>query len=98
MPMTAREAHVHLDHALARDPAGRYCFRCRKALVLIRLYGGRSPARFCVRDRVGFRVNDDALTVEALDTGAVRKQFTWLQIESLSAGEPEVDNGPLFQG
>jgi hypothetical protein len=96
--MTAQEANLHLEQALAKDPAGRYRFLCRKALVVVRLFGRTSPARFAARDKVGFRIDDWALTVEALDTGAIRKQFTWLQIESLSVGEPEMDNGPLFQG
>ena len=96
--MTAQEANLHLEQALAKDPAGRYRFLCRKALVIVRVFGRTSPARFGARDKVGFRIDDRALTVEALDTGAIRKQFTWLQIESLSVGEPEIDNGPLFQG
>lgn len=96
--MTAQEAIDRLEPALTKDQGGRYCFCCRKASVVMRLEGGARAVRFAPRDQVGFRTDDRMLTVEELKTGAVRMQVAWKQIESLAAGEPEIDNGVLFQG
>ena len=96
--MTPQEAIDRLEPALMKDRGGRYCFCCRKASVVVRLLGAAGPLRFAPRDDVGFRTDDRMLTVEELRTGAVRMQFAWKQIESLAAGEPEMDNGVLFQG
>ena len=96
--MTAQEAIDRLEPALTKDQGGRYCFSCRKASLVMRLEGGASPVRFAPRDQVGFRTDDRMLTVEELKTGAVRMRVDWKQIESLAAGEPEMDNGVLFQG
>jgi hypothetical protein len=96
--MTAQDAIQLLEPALAKDKAGRYCFACRKVSLFVRLRGMLAPSRFSARDKIGFRTDDLGLTVEELTTGIVRKQFSWKQIESLIAGEPETDNGALFQG
>ena len=96
--MTAQEAIDRLEPALSKDENGCYRFACRKASLVLRLLDKRVPLRFAPRDQVGFRTDDRALTVEELHTGVVRMQFAWKQIESLAAGEPEIDNGPLFQG
>jgi hypothetical protein len=96
--MTAQDAIQRLEPALTKDKAGRYCFACRKAALFVRLRGRLAPSRFAARDKMGFRTDELGLTVEELNTGVVRKQFSWMQIESLIAGEPETDNGALFQG
>ena len=96
--MTAQEAIARLEPALSKDEDGRYRFACRKASLVLRLLDHRVPMRFAPCDQVGFRTDDRALTVEELKTGVVRMQFAWKQIESLAAGEPEIDNGLLFQG
>ena len=96
--MTAQDAIQLLEPVLTKDKAGRYCFACRKASLLVRLRGIRAPSQFAARDKIGFRTDERGLTVEELKTGAVRKQFAWKQIESLAAGEPETDSGTLFQG
>jgi hypothetical protein len=51
---------------------------------------------FTPRDNVRIRIDEDGLTVEKVNTGPVYRQFAWKQVESV--GEPETDNGPLFQG
>ena len=67
-------------------------------LVKVQLQPRRLPVLFTARDNVRVRIDEDGLTVEKLNTGAVYRQFAWKQVESLAAGEPETDNGPLFQG
>lgn len=96
--MTAQDAIQLLEPALTKDKAGRYCFACRKASLLVRLRGIRVPSQFAARDRIGFRTDELGLTIEELQTGVVRERFPWKQIESLAAGEPETENGILFQG
>ncbi len=96
--MTPQEATLRLEHALAKDPAGRYSFQCKKAFVLVKLYGSADRMRFTARDKLAFRTDANCLTIEKCDSGAVQRRFTWEEIECLAAGEPEVDNGPLFQG
>ena len=95
--MTAAEAASQLEHTLAKGPDGRYSFACKKAFVLLKLAGCAQRLKFAARDRVVFRTDPTGLVIECND-GRVKKQFTWEQIECLAAGEPEVDNGPLFQG
>jgi len=96
--MTAQDAIQRLESALTQDQAGRYCFACRKASLFLRIRGRHAPSRFAAQDKMGFRTDELGLTVEELKTGVVRKRFSWKQIESLIAGEPETDNGALFQG
>lgn len=96
--MTLEEAATRLDHSMNRDAAGRYCFCCKKAFVLLKLYGSAHRLRFTARQKLVFRTDRSCLTVERCDTGAVERRFAWEHIECLAAGEPEVDNGPLFQG
>jgi hypothetical protein len=96
--MDAREAAIRLEHTLAKGPDGRYCFACKKAFVMLKLVGRAHRVRFGARDQVAFRADPVCLTVERRDNGAVKQRFTWEQIECLAVGEPEVDNGPLFQG
>ena len=96
--MTSEDAASRLEHALARDSAGRYVFLCRKAFVIVKLHGERSRLRFGVRDKVVFRADATCLIVEGFGNGAVKHRFNWDQIECIAAGEPEIDNGPLFQG
>lgn len=96
--MDVVEATIRLEHTLAKGPDGRYCFACKKAFVLLKLVGCSQRLRFGARDQVAFRADPVCLTVERRDNGAVKKRFPWAQIECLAAGEPEVDNGPLFQG
>lgn len=96
--MTALEAATRLDHALTKDPAGRYSFMCKKAFVMVKLFGKADRLRFAARDRLAFRAEDAWLVIERCDTGAVHRKFSWDQIECLAAGEAETDNGSLFQG
>ena len=96
--MTAQDAIRLLEPALIKDERGRYRFACRKASLFVRLRGIQAPSQFAARDKCGFRTDEQGLTVEELTTGVIRRQFAWKQIESLCAGEPETDNGTLFQG
>jgi hypothetical protein len=96
--MTTQEAIERLEPALTIDGRGRYCFDRRKVSLILRLIGIRSPLRFSAQDKVGFRTDAKGLTVEELKTSVARKRFVWSSIESLAAGEPETDNGALFQG
>ena len=96
--LTAAEATGRLDCALMKDSQGRYRFACRKALVTIKISGTRDRVRFCARDKVSFRIDAETLTIEEIDTGAIRIRLTWDRIECLSAGEPETDCHDLFQG
>lgn len=96
--MTLEEAAARLDRSMNRDAAGRYCFCCKKAFVLLKLYGNANRLRFTARQKLVFRADQSWLTVEHGDTGTVQRRFAWENIECLAAGEPEVDNGPLFQG
>jgi hypothetical protein len=96
--MTAQEGVERLKHVLTKDDADRYRFCCRKAFLMVRLLGLASPLRFSARDEVGFRIDERDLSVEEIKTGAIRKQFPWEQVECLAVGEPETDNGTLFQG
>jgi hypothetical protein len=96
--MTANEGVERLKHVLTKDEADRYCFCCRKAYLMVRVLGLPSPLRFSARDKVCFRIGERDLSVEELNTGAVRKQFPWDQVECLVVGEPETDSGTLFQG
>ena len=96
--MTAQEGITRLENSMKKDHADRYLFACRKALLLIRLVGGRVPFRFDAGDQVGFRIGELHLTVEELATGRARCHFAWERVESLAVGEPETDNRDLFQG
>lgn len=96
--MTIDEAVVRLGPTLARDSSGRYSFACKKAFVLVKLYGNPARFRFAARDQVAFRVTGASLTIEKQATGAVQRTFLWDEIECICAGEPEKDDGTLFQG
>jgi hypothetical protein len=96
--MTIDEAVVRLGPTLAKDAAGRYSFACKKAFVLVKLYGNPARYRFAARDQVVFRLNGNCLTIEKQATGAVQRTFRWNEIECICAGEPEKDDGTLFQG
>ena len=96
--MTSDEALSHLGTALIRDSEGKFRFACVKALVSIKLLGNPGCQRFAAKDRVAFRLDQNALTIERLDTGMPWRRFTWEQIDTLTAGEPETDSGSLFQG
>ena len=96
--MTVQEGITKLEHTLRRDEAGRYLFACRKALLLVRLFGERKPVRFSAADRVAFRVGPLEFIVEELKTCKVRFHCALERVENLTAGEPETDSGNLFQG
>jgi hypothetical protein len=96
--MTIGDAVDRLGPTLARDSAGRYTFACKKAFVLVKLYGHPARFRFRARDQVVFRLTGDRLTIEKQATGAVQRSFAWDEIECICAGEPEKDDGTLFQG
>ena len=96
--MTSDQALHHLETALIRDSEGRFRFACVKALVSIKLLGKPGCQRFGAKDKVAFRLDQDTLTIEHLNTGMAWRRFTWEQIDTLTAGEPETDSGSLFQG
>lgn len=96
--MTILEGQERLDHALSRDPAGRYMFTCKKAFVMVKLRGRPGRLKFCAKDKYVFRLEGECLTVEKRDGGVVLGKYYWEQIECLAAGEPETDHGTLFQG
>lgn len=96
--MTLEEAALRLERSMNRDSAGRYSFCCKKAFVMLKLYGSTHRLRFTARQKLVFRTDQFCFTVERCDTGTVECRYAWEQIECLAAGEPEVDNGPLFQG
>ena len=87
-----------LEPALTKDSEGRYCLLCKKASVVLKLRGNTCRLRYVAHDRIAFRTDDQGLTVEQADTGAIQRRVLWDEIECVMAGEPETDNGPLFQG
>jgi hypothetical protein len=96
--MTIGDAVDRLGPTLAKDAAGRYLFACKKAFVLVKLYGKPARFRFAARDQVAFRITGNCLTIEKQATGVVQRSFAWDEIECICAGEPEKDDGTLFQG
>jgi hypothetical protein len=96
--MNLKEATDTLQISLIREQSGTYLLPCQKVFLKVQLQGRSLPVQFTAKDEVRFRIDEDGLTVEKLKTGAVYRQFAWKQVESLAAGEPETDNGPLFQG
>ena len=96
--MTPQEAEQRLAKALVKDPAGRYSICCKKQIVLLRLRGESKCFRYGVRDQASFLPEVSCLVVEHTRFGIVRRRFQWDQIECLLAGEPETDQGTLFQG
>ena len=87
-----------LRGVLAREGQDRYCLPCHKAVLCVRLLGGRKPIRFTNGDGVAFRFDALSLTVEDRRTRATRNTYHWNRIESVAVGEPESDNRDLFQG
>ncbi len=96
--MTPAEVIERLEAALMRDSQGRYCLLCKKASVIFKLHGHSGRLRFVAHDKIAFRTDDQGLTVEQFETGAIKRRVLWEEIECLMAGEPETDNGALFQG
>ena len=95
--MNVCDAITNLQVSLTKDAAGTYRLPCRKAFMKISLQGVSHPLLFNARDDTRFRLDQQGLTIEQITTG-VGYQFAWKDIESLAIGEPETDNGPLFQG
>jgi hypothetical protein len=54
--------------------------------------------RFALRDNVGVRTGRHGHTIEHVKTGAITRHFAWNDLEWVTAGEPEMANGGLFQG
>ena len=96
--MQLAEVIKRLEPALMKDSQGRYCLLCKKASVIFKLRGCSSRLRFVAHDKIAFRTDDQGLTVENSETGAIQRRVLWDEIECLMAGEPETDNGSLFQG
>jgi hypothetical protein len=96
--MTREQAVETLGGALVTDASGRFSFACRKALVLIKVRGRSAPFLFRKCDRVAFRVGPQALIIERTERFTILKCLDWAELESVAAGEPETDNGSLFQG
>jgi hypothetical protein len=96
--MDAKDAIEKLISTLTKEGQDRYCLSCHKAILFLRLAGSRKSLRFAARDQVGFRIDASHLIIEDLQTRAVRGKYSWLEIESVAAGEPESENRDLFQG
>lgn len=96
--MTREQAMETLGAALVTDASGRFSFTCRKTLVRIKIRGRSAPLLFHKRDQVTFRIGPEALIIEKSQRLTMRKSLDWAELESVSAGEPETDNGSLFQG
>jgi hypothetical protein len=96
--MTQEQAVETLGAALVTDASGRFSFACRKALVRIKIRGRSAPFLFHKHDQVTFRIGAQALIIEKIERFTMKKCLNWAELESLSAGEPETDNGSLFQG
>lgn len=96
--MEQSEVIARLEPALMKDGQGRYCLLCKKASVVFKLRGHSSQLRFVARDKIALRTESHGLTLEDSETGAVQRVVLWDDIECLMAGEPETDNGSLFQG
>jgi hypothetical protein len=96
--MSPQEAIQHLMVALNPDGNDKFRFASFKVAVNVKLFNQIMPLRFTAKDRVLFRVRNNHLVVEDCRTGAIRKSIGWMQIESMTAGEPESDNALLFQG
>ena len=96
--MTTEDAIKRLEGGCLQDREGRFFFSCRGAVVVIKLHGVKELLHIPARDRVAFRIGAEALIIERLDTGVRKNWFPWSEIESLTAGEPEMAGGALFQG
>lgn len=96
--MTREQVVEILGAGLARDTSGRFSFACRKALVRIKIRGRSAPFLFRSCDQVAFRIGEQALIIERIEHFTMKKCLDWTELESVSAGEPETDNGGLFQG
>jgi hypothetical protein len=96
--MTREQAVETLGAALVTDVSGRFSFACRKTLVRIKMRGRSAPFLFRKCDQVAFRIGAQALIIERIERFTMKKCLDWAELESVSAGEPETDNGSLFQG
>ena len=96
--MTVKDGIDRFRPALVDDGSGRYCFVCRKAMLIVKLADATRLRRFTAADRVGFRLDYAGIAIEDLKTGTLREKLPWDGIEILAAGEPETSNGSLFQG
>lgn len=96
--MTREQAGEILGAALVTDARGRFSFACRKAFVRIKVRGHSSPFLFHKGDQVTFRIGAEALIIEKSQRFTMKKCLDWAELESVAAGEPEADNGSLFQG
>lgn len=83
---------------MVADASGRFSFACRKAFVRIKIRGRSAPFLFHKCDKVTFRIGTEALIIEKGQDFTMKKCLDWAKLESVSAGEPETDNGSLFQG
>lgn len=96
--MTPSEAVNRLRPALAPEGSDTFRFASRKVFLSLKLFDIPVRLRFTAKDRVLFRIDERDFIVADSKTGVICKQFGWGQIESMAAGEPESDNGILFQG
>jgi hypothetical protein len=96
--MTREEAAGSLEGALACNASGRYSFVCSKALIRVKIRGRTKPMLYRKRDNFSFRIDAQSLIIERLQSFTTKKRLLWENVEYFSAGEPETDNGALFQG
>jgi hypothetical protein len=87
-----------MEAAMAVCPEGRLMFANGKTVVRIKIYGHESPLLFRKRDKVAFRIDDQALIVESPKGPRASWRCRWGDIEQILAGEPEAENESLFQG
>jgi hypothetical protein len=71
---------------------------CRKAILIIKVAGEAGSKVFRAAENIALCVDDNGFAVKDLRSGRLRAQALWSQVDSLVAGEPEADNGELFQG
>ena len=96
--MTREQGVETLGAALVTDASGRFLFACIKSFFRISIRGRSATFLFRKRDQVAFRVGAQALIIERIEGFTMKKCLDWAELESVSAGEHETDNGSLFQG
>lgn len=96
--MTREEATDRLRSALNEEGTDTFRFASAKAFLSVKLCNDPIRLRFTAKNHVVFRIDGEHFIVADSSTGRPCRDFTLRQIENLAAGEPESDNGLLFQG
>ena len=96
--MTPQEAVNRLRPALAQEGSRTFRFACPRVFLMLKLFGASDRLRFTSKDHVVFQIGEHDFVIVDSKTGLTRALFGWKEIECMVAGEPETDNGVLFQG